>query len=320
MTKTNNGQKKYKIPDYKADNIHNDWCPGCGDYGILSGIQMALANLGLPPHEVAVISGIGCSGKTSHYINAYGFHTLHGRVVPNATGMKLANHDLTVLGVGGDGDGYGIGAGHFVAGGRRNLDFTYVIFNNNIYALTKGQASPTIGKGEQTKTMPEQSIYNPINPVALAISSGYTFVAQSYALDVKYTADIIARAIQHPGSAVVDVLQTCPAFNNLHTKTWFEGLDREEKQPRLYKLEDEGYDGTVPEPENPDSVSKTKAAAIEKALASKNGRIPVGVFYEHRTATLEDYLSKKIPALASTSMVKMDIYDRDISPLLDELR
>jgi len=309
---------EYKIKDYKA-TIHNDWCPGCGDFGILSGIQMALADLGLPPHEVAIISGIGCSGKASHYIQAYGFHTLHGRVVPNATGMKLANHDLTVIGVGGDGDGYGIGGGHFVAGGRRNLDFTYVIFNNDIYALTKGQASPTIGKGQRTKSMPEASIYEPINPVALALSAGYSFIARSYALDVRYTARIIAEAIKHPGSAVVDVHQTCPAFNNLHTKTWYEGLDREEKEPRLYKLEETGYDGTVHDPDDQGEIMEKKTAAIRKAYELEEGRLPIGVFYRVRTKTLEEHLLDKMPDLAGQPLVHQDIYQRSLEPLYQEL-
>lgn len=308
----------YKIKDYKA-TIHNDWCPGCGDFGILSGIQMALADLGLPPHEVAIISGIGCSGKASHYIQAYGFHTLHGRVVPNATGMKLANHDLTVIGVGGDGDGYGIGGGHFVAGGRRNLDFTYVIFNNDIYALTKGQASPTIGKGQRTKSMPEASIYEPINPVALALSAGYSFIARSYALDVRYTAHIIAEAIKHPGSAVVDVHQTCPAFNNLHTKTWYEGLDREEKEPRLYKLEETGYDGTVQDPDDRGEIMEKKTAAIRKAYELEEGRLPIGIFYRIRTKTLEEHLFDKMPDLAGQPLVHQDIYQRSLEPLYQEL-
>src|SRR6185503_19944944 len=137
---------KLTIKDYKSE-LHNDWCPGCGDFGILTGIQMALAQLQLDPDKVACFSGIGCSGKTPHYINSYGFHTLHGRVLPNATGAKLANRELTVLAVGGDGDGFGIGSGYFVNSGRRNVDFTYIVFNNGVYGLTKGQGAPTLARG-----------------------------------------------------------------------------------------------------------------------------------------------------------------------------
>lgn len=311
----------FKPNDYKANNIINDWCPGCGDFGILSAIQMALAKLQIPPHKTAIVSGIGCSGKTTHYINAYGFHTLHGRVVPHVTGMKLANHDLTVIGIGGDGDSYGIGAGHFVAGGRRNLDFTYLIFNNDVYALTKGQASPTIGKGQQTKSMPEPSIYEPINPVALAIASGYTFVARAYALDVKYTAELIAQAIQHPGSAVIDILQTCPAFNNVHTKTWYEGLDREDRQPRFYKLDEEtNYDGVVSDPNDTTEISAKKSQAIQQSLTHLQARFPIGLFYQHKTTTLEDHLKNKLPALSHQPLVWQNVFQRDIQPLFDELK
>src|SRR5256886_3914470 len=162
--------KPLAIKDYKSD-LHNDWCPGCGDFGILTGIQMALQQMQIEPDKLAVYSGIGCSGKTPHYINGYGFHTLHGRVLTVATGGRLANTDLTVLALGGDGDGYGIGAGYFVGAGRRNADFAYIVHNNNVYGLTKGQASPTLSKGKKTKSMPEQAIQDGINPVAMAVAS-----------------------------------------------------------------------------------------------------------------------------------------------------
>src|SRR5438876_431918 len=142
--------KPLTLKDYKSD-LHNDWCPGCGDFGILTGIQMALQQLQIEPDKLAVYSGIGCSGKTPHYINGYGFHTLHGRVLTVATGGRLSNTDLTVLALGGDGDGYGIGAGYFVGAGRRNADFAYIVHNNNVYGLTKGQASPTLSKGKKKK-------------------------------------------------------------------------------------------------------------------------------------------------------------------------
>src|SRR6478672_5697538 len=175
-------ETKLTAKDFKTE-VHNNWCPGCGDFGILAAIQGALAQLQLPPHRVATFSGIGCSGKTPHYLRTYGFHTLHGRVLPVATGAKLANLGLTVLAVGGDGDGYGIGAGYFVNAGRRNLDFTYIVFNNAVYGLTKGQASPTLPKGSKTKSLPEQTILEGINPIALAVGAGYTFIARGYALD-----------------------------------------------------------------------------------------------------------------------------------------
>src|SRR3989304_1611908 len=177
---------EFKIKDYKAD-IHNGWCPGCGDFGILTAIQTALMKLQRLPHKVAVVSGIGCSGKTPHYMQTYAFHTLHGRVMPSVTGLKLANPSLTVTGVGGDGDAYGIGAGHFVNGGPPNPALTSGGSNNDAHAP----------------------------PKALARACGYTFVARGYALDVKYLSELIAQGIQHRGSTLIDVLQTCPTYNDL---------------------------------------------------------------------------------------------------------
>lgn len=307
--------KVFKPTDYKAE-IHNDWCPGCGDFGILGALQMALAKLQIPPHRVAVISGIGCSGKTPHYMHTYAFHTLHGRVMPSVTAMKLANHELTVIGVGGDGDAYGIGAGHFVNGGRRNLDITYIVFNNDVYALTKGQASPTIQKGMKTKSMPEESIMEAINPILLGLACGYTFVARGYALDTKYLADLIARAIQHRGSALVDVLQTCPTYNDLHTKGYY--AETVNGQPRLYKLEDTDYDPVVHNPDDPVEVAQKKAQALLKSQEA-GGRIALGVYYQMEVPTYEDYLKKKIPGLREKPLAELDLYHRDITPNLREL-
>ncbi len=307
--------KTFTPQDYKAD-LHNDWCPGCGDFGILSAVQMALAKLQIPPHRTAVVGGIGCSGKTPHYMNTYAFHTLHGRVVPCMTALKLANHDLTVIGVGGDGDAYGIGAGHFVAGGRRNLDVTYIVFNNDVYALTKGQASPTIGKGLKTKSMPEQSIVAPIDPVLLALACGYTFVARGYALDTKYLVEVIAQAIRHRGSSLVDVLQTCPTYNDLHSKSWYaESVDN---QPRLYKLEETGYDPLVRDPADVAEVAGKKAQALIKSQ-DPSGRIGLGVYYKLDVPTYEDYLKEKIAGLDSKPLAELDLYHRDITPNLRKM-
>jgi 2-oxoglutarate ferredoxin oxidoreductase subunit beta len=293
--------------------LHN-----CGDFGILTGIQMALAKLQLDPDKVACFSGIGCSGKTPHYINAYGFHTLHGRVLPVATGGRLANTGITVIALGGDGDGYGIGAGYFVNTGRRNLDFTYLVHNNNVYGLTKGQASPTLSKGKQTKSMPEQAIQDGINPIAMAVAAGYTFIARAYALEPKYTADIIARAIQHKGSALVDVLQTCPTYNDLYTKEWYEGADLAEKKSRLYKLEERGYDGKVVDPTDVQEIVAKKAAAVARSYEREP--IPLGVYYEAALPTYEDEIYKRIPAMKDTPLAEMDTFKRDVQPLLEAMR
>jgi 2-oxoglutarate ferredoxin oxidoreductase subunit beta len=307
--------KLFKAADYKAD-IHNDWCPGCGDFGILTAVQTALARLQVPPHRTAVISGIGCAGKAAHYINTYSFHTLHGRVMPSVTAMKLANHDLTVIGVGGDGDAYGIGAGHFVNGGRRNLDITYIVFNNDVYALTKGQASPTIAKGQKTKSMPEEAIMDAINPILLGLACGYTFVARGFALDAKYLTEIIVQAIQHRGSALVDVYQTCPTYNDLHTKSWYaEAVDG---QPRLYRLEDTDYDPVVHNPNDPAEIAQKKAQALLRSQEA-GGRLALGVFYKLEVPIFEDYLKAKIPGLREKPLAELDLYHRDISANLREL-
>jgi pyruvate/2-oxoacid:ferredoxin oxidoreductase beta subunit len=171
--------------DYQVEHA-NDWCPGCGDFGILNAVQHALAALHLWPHQVAIFGGIGCSGKAVYYLPTYGVHTLHGRVLPYATGAKLANPELTVIAVGGDGDGLGIGAGHFVNTGRRNIDVTYILFNNEVYGLTKGQAAPTLPLAVQTKSLPEPTIQGGVNPLMLALASGYTWIGRGYAYHVRH--------------------------------------------------------------------------------------------------------------------------------------
>jgi 2-oxoglutarate ferredoxin oxidoreductase subunit beta len=293
--------------------LHN-----CGDFGILTGVQMALAQLNLDPDKVACFSGIGCSGKTPHYVKAYGFHTLHGRVLPVATGGRLVNSAVTVLAMGGDGDGYGIGAGYFVNSGRRNLDFTYIVHNNNVYGLTKGQASPTLSRGKKTKSMPEQAIQDGINPIAMAVAAGYTFIARAYALEPKYLAGIIAKAIQHKGSALVDVLQTCPTYNDLYTKEWYEGADLPEKKSRLYKLEEQGFDGKVADVTDTADIIKKKAAAVAKSYEAEP--IPIGIYYQAELPTYEDGVNARIPALAEKPLVEIDTFHRDVTPLLDAMR
>ena len=309
--------KKFAIKDYKSD-LHNDWCPACGDFGILTGIQMALAQLNLDPDKVAVFSGIGCSGKTPHYVKAYGFHTLHGRVLPVATGARLANSDITVIALGGDGDGYGIGAGYFVNSGRRNLDMAYLVHNNNVYGLTKGQASPTLSKGKKTKSMPEQAIQDGINPIAMAVAAGYTFIARGYALEPKHLAGIIAKAIEHKGAALVDVLQTCPTYNDLYTKEWYEGADLPEKRSRLYKLDGTGFDPVVHDITDEQEIVAKKAAAVVKSYEKEP--IPIGIYYQAALPTYEDALRQRIPSLAEKPLVDIDVFHRDTNALLESMR
>ncbi|WP_448591996.1 thiamine pyrophosphate-dependent enzyme [Thermoflexus hugenholtzii] len=299
----------YAVKDYKTE-VWVDWCPGCGDFGILNAIHQALTALQLPPHRVAVFSGIGCSGKTPHYIGTYGVHTLHGRVLPVATGFKLANPEMTVIAVGGDGDGYGIGAGYFLAAGRRNVDLTYIVYNNGVYGLTKGQASPTLPKGVQTKSLPEPNLMEALNPIAVALGAGYTFIARGYAYDVRHLRDLIVAAIQHRGTALIDVLQPCPTYNNIYTREYYNA--------RVYKLEETGYDPVVHNPADEKEIVEKKAQALLKAY--ENGdRIPIGIFYRVERPTLEDELATRLPHWGKALADLEPIYRRDLTPLLDEL-
>src|SRR3989442_98542 len=268
--------KKFALQQYKAE-VEVDWCPGGGDFGILSSIQQALFQLQTPPYRVAMISGIGCSGKTPHYIDTYGLHTLHGRALPVATGAKLANNQLTVVAVGGDGDGYGIGAGYFVNSGRRNVDMTYIVFNNGVYGLTKGQASPTLAKGLKTKSMPEASIQEGVNPIALALGAGYTWIGRGYALDVKTLVSLMVQAINHKGTSFLDVFQTCPVYNDLRTKEWYAGEDI--GRTRIRKLDaDPGWDPVVQDPMSIDEIVEKKGLAL-RASYETGDSLAGGGFY-----------------------------------------
>ena len=316
-----------KASDYKS-NVYVDWCPGCGDFGILSALQMAFAELGLEPHKVVVVSGIGNSGKTPHFIKANCVHSLHGRLLPFAMGIKIANPDLEVIGVGGDGDGLGIGAGHFVNAGRRNIDMTYLLYNNGVYGLTKGQASPTLQLGLQTKSLPKPNINQPVNPVALAITSGYTFVARAYSFDVMHMKNIIKQGIQHKGLALIDCLQPCPTYNDINTKDWYggEGLKDPKTgkpQSRLYKLEEAGFDPVV---HNLNEAFKKKAAGMEKA-EEWGDKIPLGVFYQNGLEpAFHDRLTQRIPFYMQNPPAKQLLRDEnsvsavDLSEFMSDLK
>ena len=315
-----------KFADYKT-NVHNDWCPGCGDFGILNAIQMALADLQIPAYKSTIFSGIGCSGKTPHFINTYGIHTLHGRVLPFAQGAKLSNPDLEVIAVGGDGDGLGIGAGHFVSAGRRNIDMAYIVFNNGVYGLTKGQAAPTLKLGMKTKSLPKPNVNNSVNPIALALVSGFTFIARGYSYDVKHLKELIKKAIQHTGLAYLDVLQPCPTYNDINTREWYQGINNideitHKQKPRIYKLEDIGFDGHV----NPEETYPKMMQAIQKS-EEWDDKIPIGVFYQNELVpSYKERIDSKIPSYISNPPAKQSIMDHnnlpsaDISKLLESLR
>lgn len=215
--------------------IRPTWCPGCGDYSVLAAVQKAIGMAGLELENTVVVSGIGCSGKLDQYAGTYGLHTLHGRVLPAAQGVKLANPRLTVIAAGGDGDGYGIGMGHFVHAMRRNVDITYVVMDNHIYGLTTGQASPTSDLGAKTKTSPTGTTEPPVVPLLLALSMNCGFVAQGFAGDVRQLSHLLVRAIRHRGFSYINVLSPCVSFNPVNTYEYY--------RERLFRLEDvEGYD------------------------------------------------------------------------------
>ena len=210
------------------------WCPGCGDFGVFASISKALTELNIEKRNVAIVSGIGCSSAMPHSFSTYGVHSLHGRLLPVASGIKLANSELTVIGTGGDGDGYGIGGGHLLHTARRNLDMTYIIMDNETYGLTTGQTSPTALLGHKTKSTPFGVIEMPINPIAFAISAGATYVARGFSGDPAHLSQLIKGGIEHKGFALIDVFSPCVTFNHDNTFDWF--------RPRIYKLESEGHD------------------------------------------------------------------------------
>ena len=209
-----------RFTDFKSDE-QPTWCPGCGDFGTMNGMMKALANTGQHPDDTFVVAGIGCSGKIGTYMHGYALHGVHGRALPVATGVKLARPDLEVMVAGGDGDGYSIGAGHFVHALRRNVDLTYVVMDNRIYGLTKGQASPTSRSDFETSTTPEGSKQPPVDPLDLAMASGATFIAQSFASDAKRHTEILEAAIEHDGLGFVNVFSPCVTFNDVDTYEYF---------------------------------------------------------------------------------------------------
>ena len=268
------------------------WCPGCGDFGILIALKGALAKVGAEPHETVVVSGVGCGSKLPHYVRTYGFEGLHGRSLPPATGIHLANDRLTVVAVGGDGDGYGIGMGHFVHAMRRNLNFTYIVQDNEIYGLTVGQASPTTKQGTKTKSTPNGAIEKEVNPLLISLAAGATFVARGFSGDIPHLTNLIAEGITHRGIAHIDVFQPCV--------TWRKDLPYELYQKKIYKLESEGHD------------SSSLEAAMKKAQETE--RWPIGVFYKVQKPIYTD----EIPFIKDKPLAKQDISSVDITKFVEE--
>lgn len=244
------------------------WCPGCGNHSILSALKEALVELDKQPHEVLVVSGIGQAAKLPQYISTNGFCGLHGRALPAAAGAKIANKNLTVIVHSGDGDSYGEGGNHIIHNIRRNVDITHCVHNNQVYGLTKGQASPTSDLGYITDVQPNGAMNIPLNPMLLAIALGCGFVARAFSGDPDHLKTMMVEGIRHKGYALIDILQPCVSFNKVNTYQWY--------KDRVYKL------GTDYDPEN-------KLLAMEKAM-EWGGKIPIGILYREEKADFHDKL------------------------------
>jgi 2-oxoglutarate ferredoxin oxidoreductase subunit beta len=255
-----------RLEDYKSA-VEPDWCPGCGDYGVLRAVQLAAASLGLAPHELMVVSGIGCSSNLPGFLHSYGLHSIHGRALPVATGIKLANSALHVLVTGGDGDGYGIGAGHLVHAARRNVDLTYLVMDNSIYGLTTGQASPTSAIGMKTKSTPAGNPEQALGPLTLALAAGASFVARGFSGNPSHLAELVKRAVKHRGFALIDVFSPCVTYNKVNTFAFY--------KQRVYELDERTHDAT------------SLQAALERSL-EWGERIPLGVLYAVERPTYEE--------------------------------
>jgi 2-oxoglutarate/2-oxoacid ferredoxin oxidoreductase subunit beta len=280
---------------YRSE-IKPTWCPGCGDFGVLNSLQTAAATVGVEPKDLVVVSGIGCSSNLPGFIKAYGMHTLHGRSVAVAQGIKLGNHGLTVVMTGGDGDGYGIGVGHFIHAMRRNLNVTYIVMNNQIYGLTTGQASATTAKGTKTKSTPAGNIENALNPLGLALMAGATFIGRGFSGDANGLAELMTKAIAHKGFSLVDVLSPCVTYNKLNTYAWF--------RERVYKLDEAGHD-----PSNFEQAVKV--------CLDWEQRIALGVLFQTEKPTYEE----QDAAMAEFGPLvnhKLGLSDNDWSSVIQE--
>lgn len=262
---------------------YSTWCPGCGDFPILRCLKEALVAQEIQPHQVMIVSGIGCGSKVPYYIRTNGYNSLHGRALPIAQAIKLVNHNMHVIAVTGDGDGLGIGGNHFLHAMRRNPNITHLVQNNQVYGLTKGQTSPTSDKGYVTSTSPDGSIENPVNAILMGVSGGATFVARTSSGDPKHMTEIIIRAMKHKGFALIDVLQPCVTFNKVNTYQWY--------KQKVYKVETA-----------PDYKPNDKLWAFKKSL-EWDEKIPIGVIYEDTTQpTYED----QVAALKEGPVVNQD--------------
>jgi len=252
-----------KIEDFNSDDPIA-WCPGCGNFGILNAWKKALAEMELAPEQILMVSGIGQAAKLPHYMRCNTFNGLHGRTLPVATGAKIANHELIVIADGGDGDGYAEGGNHFIHAMRRNIDITYFVHNNQIYGLTKGQASPTSDEKMVTGTTPEGNTVCPERPLALAVASRCSFVARGYVGEMEHLKDLMIKAVSNKGFSLLEILQPCVSFNKTNTYDWY--------KERVYRLEDEPYD------------PQDRTVAFLKS-SEWGEKIPIGILFQSTRKT-----------------------------------
>lgn len=267
------------------------WCPGCGNFSISPATKKAFADLGLETHQIMMSFGIGCSSNGANFYKLYSVHGIHGRALPVAVGVKLANQELTVLADSGDGDAYGEGLSHFISTARSDVNITYIVHDNHLYSLTKGQMSPTSLKGMVTKSTPFGSLNEPFNPLATAIISGATFVAQAFSGDIPHISELIKMGIQHKGFALIIILQICPTFNKFNTFDWY--------KERVYQVGEMGH--------NPSD----KEAALKIAMDTKD-KLPVGLIYKTEKPTF----GEQLPQIKDEPLIKQSLDNIDISESL----
>ncbi|HZQ36940.1 MAG TPA: 2-oxoacid:ferredoxin oxidoreductase subunit beta [Dehalococcoidia bacterium] len=277
------------LQDYKTPE-ESWWCPGCGDFGVLAALQKALLDLQLKPENVAIVAGIGCSGKIGNYINSYNIHVTHGRTMPAALGLKLANRELTVIAAGGDGDGYAIGMGHFMHALRRNADITYIVMDNQIYGLTKGQTSPTSAMGFETKSTPSGNKEHNVRPLQLAVAGGATYVAQGFSSNQRQLVELIKGAVRHKGFSLVNTQSPCVTFNKLNTYAWWkqklvdittvEGYDPHDRVAAMKLLaeQDEAVTGLVYEDTVSESFDQMLPGFREQGIVNQEWTVPQSEF------------------------------------------
>lgn len=274
--------------------IFPTWCPGCGDFGIWGALKMAIAELNIPEEKLVVVFDVGCSGNMADFVRVYGLHSLHGRSIPVAEGIAMANHDLTVIVVGGEGGLYGEGMGHFIAAAKTNVNITVLVHNNQTYGLTKGQASPTTMEGVKTGSTPLGVIEHPINPLGIALTAGASWVGRSYAANIPLTKDLIVKAVRHEGFSHLDIFQPCVTYNKLNTQAWF--IEHLEQLPTDY-------------------LPNSKLKAWEQS--ERGDKFPIGLFYESNESLP---FHKRLPNLDKGTLVSQFSTSVDLSVAMSEFK